>query len=209
MLHECFHFFGRAICHQLEERSLQGSGGVLAVCARDTGIYIGIFSSLIYLYVFKRDKDITIPSIRTSFLLLLFLVPLMIDGLGSYLNIFQSTNVRRLVTGTLFGFVLPYFIYPLLSKKVPNNISKPVVGKCRDLYFPLLISCILGGLFYWGELSSYLLNGLIILSIIIWFSLLASFLFSTISLWSLKVTLSLLVGISFLSLLSFMHYLIL
>lgn len=209
MLHEIFHFFGRAICHQLEERSLTVSGEVLAVCARDTGIYIGVFSTLIYLHFSKRKQSITIPSIKISFLLLLFLIPLMIDGLGSYLNVFESTNVRRLVTGTLFGFVLPYFIYPLLSKRALDHKSKPILTEKRDLYIPLLLSCVLGGLFYWGNLPSNLLNGMIILTIIVWFSLCASFLMGSIRLRTLKVTLSLFASLAFLSLLSVMHSLIL
>jgi uncharacterized membrane protein len=120
LLHDVFHFFGRAICHQLEDRSLTVSGEVLAVCARDTGIYIGIFSTMIYLHFFKRRQNTTIPSIKISFLLLLFLVPLMVDGLGSYTHLFESNNPRRLLTGIAFGFVLPYFTYPLLSKSTLN-----------------------------------------------------------------------------------------
>ncbi|NWQ39357.1 DUF2085 domain-containing protein [Bacillus sp. EB106-08-02-XG196] len=205
MLHEILHFFGRAICHQLEERSLTVSGEVLAVCARDTGIYIGIFSTLIYLHFSKRKQSITIPSIKVSFLLLLFLVPLIIDGLGSYLNVFESTNVRRLVTGTLFGFVLPYFIYPLLSKQALDHKCQPVLNESRDFYLPLLLSCLLGGLFYWGNLPSDLLNGIIIFTIIVWFSLCASFLFSSIRSRTLKLALSVFTSLAFLSLLSVMH----
>jgi uncharacterized membrane protein len=198
-------FLGRAICHQLEERSLVVSGEALVVCARDTGIYIGIFSTLIYLHFFKREKNMTIPSIKISFLLLLFLVPLIIDGLGSYLNVFESTNVRRLVTGTLFGFVLPYFIYPLLSKKALDHSSKPVLTTSKDLYIPMLLNCFLGGLFYWGKLSSDLLNGMIILTIIVWFSLCASFLLGSIRRRPIKVALSLFASLAFLSFLSLMH----
>jgi uncharacterized membrane protein len=204
LLHEILHFFGRAICHQLEERSLQVSGEALAVCARDTGIYIGIFSTLIYLHFSNRGKSITIPSIKKSFLLLLFLLPLMVDGLGSYTHLFESNNLRRLMTGIAFGFVLPYFIYPLLSKKSLDNKSEPVLKVRKDLYLPLLISCIIGGLVYFGKVPLLLLNSLMILTIILWFSLLTSFLFSNIR-QAFKWTLSFLVSISSLSILSLIH----
>jgi uncharacterized membrane protein len=209
LFHDILHFFGRAICHQFEERSLIVSGEALAICARDTGIYIGIFSALIYLHFFKRGDSLTIPTIKVSFLLLLFLVPLMIDGLGSYLNLFESTNFRRLVTGTLFGLVLPYFLYPLLSKKALDNRSKPVLNEKRDLYIPLLIGCVLGGLFYWGKLSANLLNGFIILTIIVWFSLCASLLLGAIRHRTLHMFLSLFASLAFLSLLSVVHFWIL
>lgn len=205
MLHELLHFFGRAICHQLEERSLQVSGETLAVCARDTGIYIGIFSTLIYLHVSKRRQRITIPSIKTSFLLLFFLVPLMIDGIGSYAHLFESNNPRRLVTGIAFGFVLPYFIYPLLRKISLKHESKPVVSASKDLIVPLLISVFLGGLFYIGQPSHFVLDSFIIVCVIGWFGLLATFLFPFIRKTNVKIALSISVSLSFLILLSLAH----
>jgi uncharacterized membrane protein len=203
LLHEILHFFGRAICHQLEERSLQVSGEALVVCARDTGIYIGIFSTLIYLHLFKRKKNITIPSIKTSLLLLIFLVPLIVDGLGSYTNLFESNNSRRLVTGIAFGFVLPYFIYPLLSNKSLAQTGEPLISK--DLLIPLLLCSVLGGLIYWGNLSYYVVDCMIIFTVIVWFGLCGSFLFSAINNTILKWGLSVFSCLTFLSLLSLLH----
>jgi uncharacterized membrane protein len=208
LLHEILHFFGRAICHQLEERSLQVSGEALVVCARDTGIYIGIFSTLIYLHFSKRKQSITIPSINISFLLLLFLVPLIIDGLGSYTHLFESNNPRRLLTGIAFGLVLPYFIYPLLSKRSLEHGSVPVLGKIKDLFIPLVLSIFLGGLFYWGQPSHIVLDCFIIFSVISWFCIMATFLVSFIHRVWLRLTFSVLVSLSFLSILSFANILI-
>lgn len=205
MIHDILHFFGGAICHQLEDRSLQASGETLSVCARDTGIYIGIFSSLTYLYQFKRKSKITIPSIKVSFFLLLFLVPMMVDGLGSYLHLFESTNIRRLVSGTSFGFVLPYFLYPLLSGRALEDGSAPVVKDGKDLIVPLLLSCVLGGLFYWGRLPYYLVDSFIIVTAIVWFSLFAAILFSWVRNRKMKWGLSIFVSLAFLSLLSRLH----
>jgi uncharacterized membrane protein len=205
LLQEVLHFFGRAICHQLEDRSLQADGDTLSVCARDTGIYLGIFSSLAYLHIFKRHRDITIPSVKISFFLLLFMVPMMVDGLGSYLHLFESTNVRRLVSGTSFGFVLPYFLYPLLSAGALEKTSEPVVKDGKDLIVPLLLCSVLGGLFYWGNLSYYVVDSFIILTVIGWFSLFASILFSWVRNRTMKWALSIFVGLAFLSLLSCLH----
>ncbi|MDR6999513.1 DUF2085 domain-containing protein [Neobacillus niacini] len=205
MVQEIFHFLGRAICHQLDDRSLHVSGKTLSVCARDTGIYIGIFSSLFYLHFFKRKTPITIPSIKTSLYLLLLLIPLMVDGLGSYLHLFESSNARRLWTGISFGLALPYFVYPLLSGKSLEESSERVINKGKDLYWPIIISSILGVVFYWGVLPYYVLDGLIIFTVLVWFSLLASFLFSKISSKHLKWGLSIILGLSFLSTLSLMH----
>jgi uncharacterized membrane protein len=205
LLHELLHFFGMAICHQLEERSLQVSGEALAVCARDTGIYIGIFSTLAYLHVSKRRQGITIPSIKTSFLLLLFLFPLMIDGIGSYVHLFESNNPRRLVTGIAFGFVLPYFIYPLLAKNSLELESEPVVKTSKDVFIPLLVSVFLGGLFFIGQPSHIVFDSFIIVNVIGWFSLLASFLFPFIRRTGAKMFLSISLSLFFLILLSLAH----
>lgn len=205
MVQEIMNFFGRAICHQLDERSLHISGYALSVCARDTGMYIGIFSTLFYLKLFKGYKNMTIPSIKISFFLLLFLVPLMIDGLGSYTHLFETSNFRRLVTGISFGFVLPYFLYPLLSTKPLEQMSEHVINQSKDLVVPLLLSSMLGGLYYWGLLSYYVLDSLIILIIIIWFSLCASFLFSVIRNTRLQWALSIFSSLVFLSFLSSLH----
>jgi uncharacterized membrane protein len=205
LLHEILHFFGGAICHQLEERSLQVTGEALAVCARDTGIYIGIFSTLIYLHFSKRKQSITIPSIKVSFSILLFVVPLIIDGLGSYSHLFDSNNPRRLVTGIAFGFVLPYFIYPLFSKKSIEHGSVPVLSDSKDLFIPIMVSAFLGSLFYLGQPSHIVLDSFIIVSVIGWFSLLASFLFPFIRNAGLKCALSIMVSLTFLSFLSIAH----
>ena len=205
LLHDFVHFFGRAICHQLEERSLQVSGKALAVCARDTGIYIGIFSTFIYLHFFKRGKSMTIPSIKKSFLLLLLLGPLMIDGLGSYTHLFESNNPRRLVTGIAFGLVLPYFLYPLLSKKLFGHKCEPVLNESKDFFIPLLVSLFFGGLFYLGQPSHLVLDSFIIITVIGWFTLIASFLFPFILRVHLKLSLSIIVSLTFLTTLSLAH----
>ncbi|MFK9090088.1 DUF2085 domain-containing protein [Bacillus salipaludis] len=205
MIQDVLHFFGRAICHQLEERSLHASGETLSVCARDTGIYIGIFSTLAYLHLVKRKVKITIPSIKMSFFLLLLMVPMAVDGLGSYLHLFESNNLRRIVSGTCFGFVLPYFLYPLLSAKALENESQPVIADLKDFFVPVVLCSALGGLVYWGMISYYMIDGLIILIIIVWFGLCSSFLFSRIQNIRLKSALSMICGAAFLSILSFLH----
>lgn len=208
MIHEVLNFFGRAICHQLEERSLHVSGATLSVCARDTGIYIGIFSTVLYLHIVKRKSIISIPTIKVSFLLLFFMVPMIFDGLGSYTHLFQSNNVRRLITGICFGFVLPYFLYPIYLGKSLAQACEPVIKNRRDFFVPLLFSSILGGLIYFEVFPYYLWDSLIILSFIVWFSLCVSFLFPFMKQTFLKRIISFATCIVFLCSLSWLHTLL-
>ncbi|MFC4799972.1 DUF2085 domain-containing protein [Neobacillus sp. GCM10023253] len=201
-------FFGRAICHQIDERSLHVSGKALSVCARDTGIYIGIFSTLIYLHLVKSKTPVTIPTVKMSFFLLVFMVPLVVDGLGSYSHLFESTNTRRLVTGICFGSVLPYFVYPVVKGESLEQTSQPVVKNFSNLILPMLFSLCLGLLIYWGILPYSIINGLLVLIIIIWFSLCASILFSSVRFLILKWTLSVFSSLIFLTFLSLLHELV-
>ncbi|MED4228699.1 DUF2085 domain-containing protein [Neobacillus cucumis] len=205
MIHELLHFFGKAICHQIEDRSLLASGKTLSVCARDTGIYLGIFSTFIYLLLVKRNQIITIPSIKVSFFLLLFMVPMMIDGLGSYAHLFESNNERRLLTGLGFGFVLPYFMFPLIFGNALDPRSKPVIKNTFDILIPMFFCCLLGSLVYWNYITYYMIDSLIIFTIIIWFSLWTSLLFTSIRNSFLKWLFSIMSSLAFLSILSLLH----
>lgn len=70
------------------------------------GIWIGIILSVAFL-IFK----ITIP-IRLS---LLFMFVMIIDGGIQYVFKKMSNNVRRIVTGTLYGFGIIQLIYSLIQ----------------------------------------------------------------------------------------------
>lgn len=78
----------------MPERSFFFKGNQFPICARCTGILIGYIIGIIYIVIFKELH---------IFLELLLMIPLLIDGTGQYLGYFQSTNVRRLLTGILAG----------------------------------------------------------------------------------------------------------
>lgn len=82
-------------CHQLPERSLFVRGWQLPVCARCLGILIGQpLGALAFLF-----------GARTPWLLDgAFLLWMFIDWLLQRLGILESTNGRRLATGTAAGF---------------------------------------------------------------------------------------------------------
>jgi uncharacterized membrane protein len=82
-------------CHQLQERSFFISGYQLPLCARCTGIFTGTILAIPIL-ILKID----IP----TYILVISLFPMILDGMVQYFNIFKSTNFRRFITGFLFGF---------------------------------------------------------------------------------------------------------
>lgn len=91
-------------------------GYKMPVCARDVGIYVAmLIASLAYPFIRKLDIDELPPGI---FLLLSF-IPIGVDGglqLLSELHLFgnyESTNLIRLITGAIAGFVMTFYIFPL------------------------------------------------------------------------------------------------
>ncbi len=83
-------FFG---CHCRSDRSFFIKGRQFPICARCTGELLGIIFSL-FLFWFWR------PSLLVSVLMLL---PLIVDGMIQHFTSYESTNIRRFVTGFVFG----------------------------------------------------------------------------------------------------------
>ncbi|HZG73408.1 MAG TPA: DUF2085 domain-containing protein [Chondromyces sp.] len=204
-MEEIVTWFGRAICHQLPERSLTAGGHLLPVCARDTGIYIGLFSSLFYLMITKKYKSNAIPDVKTSLLLFLLLFPLMIDGFGSYLGLFESNNLRRIITGLLFGLPLPFFLVPLLHSSYLNRTNVPIIRSFVQVLIPLLLSFVFAGSVYLSLVPHFFLSVFLIAMILVWFSMILANLFWRIEKWRVKAVLSVLSSTIFISILSIIH----
>lgn len=83
-------------CHQLPERSFFYKGKQFPVCARCTGAFIGYISG----GVLYRFWDAPV------LLCVLFCAIMFFDWFVQRINLLESTNFRRLITGILCGFGL-------------------------------------------------------------------------------------------------------
>lgn len=81
-------------CHQRADRSFFIGKYQFPLCARCTGIVI---SSLVALLLNRKIRMNNKVSVMVT-------LPMIIDGGTQYLNIQESTNRRRLITGLLGGF---------------------------------------------------------------------------------------------------------
>jgi len=165
-INNIFSFF----CHQTVERSPQFGGDIFPVCFRCAGIYLGIFSTYISMYLSKRFLR-TPASKKEIFLISLLFLPLMIDGLGNILNLWYSTPLIRSITGLLAGIFLATVLIPFLKF---NRDKNNFVGHFNLNYYLdpfasgfLLIILLLfpGNKFIFNALNYLAASGLIIIFI--------------------------------------------
>ena len=97
---------GRLLCHQKHERCFFFRGYQFPICARCFGITIGFFITLISLYM----KYYICLLISIFFLSIMF-----IDWFIQFLNIKQSNNIRRLITGIFGGLGVSYLYYYIIQ----------------------------------------------------------------------------------------------
>lgn len=92
-------------CHQMEERSFHFKGYQFPVCARCTGVFLGeIIAILLLLLGIKIN----------IFMSIALLLIMGFDWFIQYIKLLQSTNIRRLITGTLAGLGLTFIYYYLI-----------------------------------------------------------------------------------------------
>jgi uncharacterized membrane protein len=128
--YEILSIFGFGLCHQFPERSFDFAGVLWAVCARCSGIYVGLIFALVALLFAYRLKQ------RHGFMAWpywLFLAGGLAfmgwDGVTSYAHIRETTNFLRWITGIGMGASLAPLVYFLLINNLAKNSSdEPVMG---------------------------------------------------------------------------------
>ena len=89
------YYFGDLNCHQLSHRSYSYNDNQMPFCTRDVGIFAGL--AIGFTYALGRRIELTLPMI------ILCLIPIGIDGTVQLLTDYESTNVKRVITGLIAG----------------------------------------------------------------------------------------------------------
>ena len=106
-------------CHQLPSRSFHLWGFPMAVCGRCTGIYLGFLAGMLAYPILRRLGREDTPRALTFVILSL---PMAVDALGNFFNAWSTGNVLRLITGFIWGTILPfYFLAGLNGVFVKND----------------------------------------------------------------------------------------
>jgi len=88
------------------------------VCSRDVGIYFAMLLGAAAYPLIRRIEDEKIPP---PIYLIIALIPIALDGgiqflsdLGILPFVYESTNIVRLITGGISGFVASIYVIPIL-----------------------------------------------------------------------------------------------
>ncbi len=134
-------FIGYALCHQLPERSFFFHEHQSPLCARCTGMYLGLLTGVIFLIVRRRTRTARLPDTLITAVLIGFIIIMGIDGVNSTISIipgapqlYHTTNVQRIITGSLCGLAIAWLFLPILNTAVWRLPSgDPAVKHWREL----------------------------------------------------------------------------
>jgi uncharacterized membrane protein len=117
-------WLGFGLCHQLPERSFFGGGVQVPVCARDTGIYLGILISLALISVLHRgSRPRRMPTLVGWIAIGLMIGAMGLDGVTEYGGLRPTTNELRLITGLLAGFAIGAVVAPMINEEIWRTSS--------------------------------------------------------------------------------------
>ncbi len=145
---------GYAICHRITSHSFLFGDFQMPLCARCTGIYLGVALGVAIMAGLGRWRNGVFPPMRVIVVMVLFITFMGIDGVNSYLSFmpaigqfYESQNWLRLLTGTLTGVAVSGLIYPVFNQTIWRNWQdKPVVRGLGELACIVLAAIILIGL---------------------------------------------------------------
>jgi uncharacterized membrane protein len=113
---------GYAICHRIDTRSFHTHDRQLPLCARCTGIYLGVLTGLAFSTARGRARSSGLPPVKLLLGMALGGAAFAFDGLNSYLSLFafyhplyQPHNTLRLITGMSFGLAMIAVVLPVFN----------------------------------------------------------------------------------------------
>jgi uncharacterized membrane protein len=141
---------GYAICHRMPQRSFHIHHRAMPLCARCTGIYLGVMTAVAVYAGSGRLKAGRIPPLRVLAVLIVFGLAIAIDGFNSYFTLFPGyhplyhpNNTFRLITGVYAGITMLTIVQIAFSTSVWSYPDmQPAIRSMKEL----LALCMVGAL---------------------------------------------------------------
>lgn len=132
---------GYAVCHQIAERSFHAHDHQLPLCARCMGLYLGVLTGIAVFAARGRLRGARLPGVSVLAVMVVLGATYALDGLNSYLSIFEfytpvyaPHNTLRLLTGLAFGLGMITVVLPVfnsLAWAAPDNVAP--IANLREL----------------------------------------------------------------------------
>ncbi|MDD4255306.1 MAG: DUF2085 domain-containing protein [Methanofollis sp.] len=121
---------GGVFCHQKPSRSFKIWGNYLPLCARCLGILIGMtvifgyslvvqshgkFFEALNIFLPRSFRKLQYSWILISLIGIGLILPMVFDGFVQLLTVYESTNIKRVITGLLFGAAEGGFVVGMVS----------------------------------------------------------------------------------------------
>ena len=134
-------YAGYTVCHRLTAHSFVFAGRQMPLCARCTGIYLGIALVYSVLLLAGRGRWSELPSLPMLLIFGLFVALMGVDGLNSYSHFFpdaphlyEPRNWLRLTTGMGVGLAMGSVAFPALAQTLwAQQIRRAPVENGREL----------------------------------------------------------------------------
>lgn len=181
---------GYAICHRIAERSFHAHDHQLPLCARCTGIYLGVFVGLLAFVASGRARAAKLPPVRVLVLMALPITWYAFDGLNSYLSIFefyqpvyQPHNTLRLLTGTTFGLGMITTVLPVFNMVAWATLDeRPPLATLREAGALYAAVGVVALLVLWQQPAILLAAGVIsTLMVVLLFTVIGAVMFLTLA----------------------------
>ena len=134
-------FLGGGLCHQRVERTFSIDSFYMPVCSRCTGIYLGIFLSLLTLILLERKIKGELPSLKIVLVSVGVFLLMGADVVLSAFKLIQSDNVLRLSTGFLTGCFMTLLLFPLANNVMFTRLVKKNYLDNWKNFLVWLVSC--------------------------------------------------------------------
>ncbi|MEJ2748625.1 MAG: DUF2085 domain-containing protein [Anaerolineae bacterium] len=132
---------GYAVCHRITEHSFMMGGRQFPLCARCTGMYLGVALTFLVMFLSGRLRWSELPPLPVLVVLIGFIGVMGIDGVNSYSyffpnapHLYEPRNWLRLLTGMGTGLAMGALILPALAQTLWRQpVWQAPIGNFREL----------------------------------------------------------------------------
>jgi uncharacterized membrane protein len=102
----------KLVCHGMVSRCLTLWNAPMPICARCTGIYVGLLMGILAFVMFWKRIDAGLA----RWFVMIAVLPIGIDGITQALGLRESTNPLRLVTGLTVAFAFGIWVLAAIQR---------------------------------------------------------------------------------------------